>query len=140
MPDTSINTSIIESRNVRRLHQGEIMFSQISFDTENAVTFRMPVMFDVREVLGVPTSPGDKVTAAAHYDLLRHASFNTLDISIKTEGGSYSYRYLLTGSERADLTRMMETYYLQSTGSDLKMAGRELQAGTVPPPKPKPRT
>lgn len=130
------NTSIIESKNVRRLRQDEILFSQVSFDGEDTITFWIVSTFNVSEILGVPSSSDDRVTAAAHYDIPRRASFNTLDVSILTvNGDAYAYRYLLTGDERVRLAQRMEAYYKRTTGVSLEQVCREISHGMVPPPR-----
>ena len=138
VPTNTESVSILESANVRRLLPDEMVFSKFSFDLENAITFRIHPMFDVSEVLGVPVSAGDRVSAAAHYDMLRRSALRTLEVTIHpSTGREYAYRYMLTDRERQTLTEKMETYYFKSTGVTLEQVCREHQAGTVPPPRPR---
>ena len=137
---TAQNVSIMSSVNVRRLHSGDILFSHISFDKEHLVSFRMEPVFDVREVLGIPFSGKDHVTATAYYDMTHRAALCTLEICIRSEEGrKYQYRYLLTGEERRMLAGKMEAYYLKTTGTELEQFCRELGSMRVPPP-PRGRT
>lgn len=134
------NVSIMSSVNVRRLRSTDILFSHISFDKEHLVSFRMEPVFDVREVLGVPLTRMDRVTATAYYDMTHRAALCTLEISIRSEEGrEYQYRYLLTGEERRTLAEKMAAYTLQTTGKELEQFCRELGSRRVPPP-PKPQT
>ena len=137
---TAQNVSIMSSVNVRRLHSGDILFSHISSEKEHLVSFRMEPVFDVREVLGIPFTKMDRITATAYYDMTHRAALCTLEISIRSEEGrEYQYRYLLTGEERRMLAGKMEAYYLKTTGTELEQFCRELDSRRVPPP-PKVRT
>ena len=134
---TTQNVSILSSVNVRRLRSADILFSHISFEKEHLVCFRMEPVFDVREVLGVPFSGKDKVSATAYYDMTHCASLCTLEIVIQSdESREYQYRYLLTSGERRMLAEKMAAYYLKTTGTELEQFCREYCSRSIRPPEP----
>lgn len=114
------SVSFLKSTTTRRLRPDEIKFTQLAFDREQTVGFRLENVFSAGEILGMPLSSADVVLFTARYDMLRLRSLPTLEVTVSSSGQKYDYEYMLTNEERDLLTEKMGSFFFRQTGMELR--------------------
>ena len=115
------SVSFLKSTTTRRLRPDEIKFTQLAFDREQTVGFRLENVFSAGEILGMPLSSADVVLFTARYDMLRLRSLPTLEVTLSSASGQkYAYEYMLTNEERDIFAEKMGGFFFKETGMDLR--------------------
>ena len=120
MENTRNSVSFLKSTPTRRLRPDEIKFTQLSFDRENTVGFRLENVSSAGEILGMPLSSADVVLFTARYDMLRLCTLPTLEVTVSSSGREFGYEYMLTSEERAAFTEKMDGFFFRQTGMELR--------------------
>lgn len=80
----------------------------------------MAIVNRANEVFGLAPLPTATISATAHYEMDERRASCALELTVVLDDQEYRYEYLLTGEERAMLTRKMETFFRQRIGTDLQ--------------------